>query len=72
MFGENFAGSIGANAILAVAYGLWKIFDRCQRSKCKMDAEKGLTFDRVAAPSWRRVGRAVPYLWRPPWSGNCH
>ena len=45
MFGENFAGSIGANALLALDYGLWKIFDRCQRSKCKMDAEKGLTFD---------------------------
>jgi hypothetical protein len=45
MFGENFAGSIGANALLAVAYACWKIFDRCQRSKCKMDGEKGLTFD---------------------------
>ena len=45
MFNENFVGSIGANALLALAYGLYKIFDRCQRSKCKMDGEKGLTFD---------------------------
>ena len=45
MFNENFVGSIGANVLLALAYGLYKIFDRCQRSKCKMDADKGLTFD---------------------------
>ena len=37
--------SIGANALLAVAYAAWKVFERCQRSKCAVDKEKGFTFD---------------------------
>lgn len=41
----TFWESLGANALLAVAYGAWKLFDRCQRSKCKMDKEHGLMFD---------------------------
>jgi len=42
---SNFLGSIGANFLLAVAYAAYKVLDRCQRSKCKMTKEAGLTFD---------------------------
>ena len=42
---SNFVSSIGANALLAIAYAAYKIFDRCSRSKCKMTKEAGLTFD---------------------------
>jgi hypothetical protein len=42
---STFWESIGANALLAAAYMGWKLFERCQRSKCKMDKEHGLTFD---------------------------
>ena len=42
---SNFVSSIGANMLLALAYAAYKIFDRCQRSKCKMTKEAGLTFD---------------------------
>ena len=42
---SNFVSSIGANALLAIAYAAYKLFDRCQRSKCKMTKEAGLTFD---------------------------
>ncbi len=45
MMDSNFVSSIGANALLAIAYAAYKIFDRCSRSKCKMTKEAGLTFD---------------------------
>ena len=42
---STFWESLGANALLAAAYAAYKIFDRCSRSKCKMDHEHGLQFD---------------------------
>ena len=42
---SNFVSSLGANMLLALAYAAYKVFDRCQRSKCKMTKEAGLTFD---------------------------
>ena len=41
----TFWESIGANALFGLAYVAYKIFERCQKSKCKMDKEHGLTFD---------------------------
>lgn len=41
----TFWESLGANLLLMVAYIGYKVFDRCQRSKCKMDKEHGFTFD---------------------------
>ena len=42
---SNFTSSLLANGLLAVGYAIWKIFDRCSKSKCRMDKESGLTFD---------------------------
>ena len=42
---ESFTSSLLANGLLAIGYAAWKIFDRCSKSKCRMDKESGLTFD---------------------------
>ena len=42
---ESFWDSMLANGVLAAAYALYKIFDRCANSKCKMNKEDGFTFD---------------------------
>ena len=42
---DNFWSSVGANALLALGYTAFKIFDRCSKSKCKMDKEHGFQFD---------------------------
>ena len=42
---DNFWSSVGANALLALGYAAFKIFDRCSKSKCAIDKEHGLQFD---------------------------
>ena len=42
---ESFTSSMLANGLLALGYAAWKIFDRCSKSKCKMDKEHGFAFD---------------------------
>ena len=42
---ESFTSSLLANGLLALGYAAWKVFDRCSKSKCRMDKESGLTFD---------------------------
>lgn len=42
---SNFMSSMLANGLLALGYAAWKVFDRCSKSKCRMDKESGLTFD---------------------------
>ena len=42
---ENFTSSLLANGLLALGYAIWKVFDRCSKSKCRMDKESGLVFD---------------------------
>ena len=41
----SFWESLGANAILAGVYVIYKVFDRCMHSKCKYNKEGGLDFD---------------------------
>jgi len=58
---STFWESIGANALLVVCYAAYKVFDRCQKSKCKMDKESGFTFDlgdpgECAATDMARLG----------------
>lgn len=42
---NTFWESMAANGLLALAYTVYKVFDRCANSKCKMDKEHGLQFD---------------------------
>ena len=41
----TFYESLGANAILAGAYVIYKVFDRCMHGKCRYNKEGGLDFD---------------------------
>lgn len=45
MFESSFWNSLLANGVLALAYTLYKVFDRCANSKCKMNKQEGFTFD---------------------------
>ena len=42
---SDFWNSMLANGILAAAYAIYKIFDRCANSKCKMNKQEGFAFD---------------------------
>ena len=42
---NSFLNSIYANVILAVAYGVWKVLERCMQSKCKYTRDSGWNFD---------------------------
>ena len=44
-----FYDSLGANAILAGFYIVYKLIDRCLHSKCRYNKEGGLDFD-LGAP----------------------
>ena len=37
--------SLGANAVLAIAYAAYKVMDRCMHSKCRYNKEGGFDFD---------------------------
>ena len=39
-----------ANALLAVAYAVYKVYDRCLASKCKYTRDGGFAFDLADAP----------------------
>ena len=41
----SFWNSLAANGVLAVAYAVYKIFDRCANSKCRVNKEDGFSFD---------------------------
>ena len=45
MVTQTFYESLGANALLAVGYLVYKVFDRCLHSRCKFTKEGGLDFD---------------------------
>ena len=42
---NSFLNSIYANVILAVAFGVYKVLERCMQSKCKYTRDEGLNFD---------------------------
>ena len=42
---DSLANNLLANALLAAAYALYKVVDRCLHSKCKYSTVEGLTFD---------------------------
>ena len=46
---SNFIESLGANAVLAAVYVVYKILDRCMHSKCRYNRDGGLDFD-LGAP----------------------
>ena len=45
MSGAGFIEGLGANAVLAAVYVVYKIIDRCMHSKCRYNREGGLDFD---------------------------
>ena len=42
---DSLFNNLLANGVLALAYALYKIVDRCMHSKCKYTATDGLAFD---------------------------
>ena len=40
-----FYDSLGANAVLAAVYVVYKLLDRCLHSKCRYNRDGGLDFD---------------------------
>ena len=40
-----FYDSLGANAVLAAFYVVYKVLDRCLHSKCRYNRDGGLDFD---------------------------
>ena len=42
---DPLSNNLLANALLAGAYVLYKVIDRCMHSKCKYSTVEGLTFD---------------------------
>ena len=40
-----FYDSLGANAVLAAVYVIYKLLDRCLHSKCRYNRDGGLDFD---------------------------
>ena len=47
---DGLGNNLLANAVLALAYGLYKVVDRCLHSKCKYDAVDGFSFDADGGP----------------------
>ena len=41
----GFLDSLGANAVLAAVYVVYKLLDRCLHSKCRYNRDGGLDFD---------------------------
>ena len=41
----GFIDSLGANAVLAAVYVVYKLLDRCLHSKCRYNRDGGLDFD---------------------------
>lgn len=41
----SFFDSLGANAVLAAVYVVYKLLDRCLHSKCRYNRDGGLDFD---------------------------
>jgi|GEM_PF-5485298 len=41
---DGLGNNLLANALLALAYGLYKVVDRCLHSKCKYTKDGGLAF----------------------------
>ena len=41
----TFYDSLGANAVLAAVYVVYKLLDRCLHSKCRYNRDGGLDFD---------------------------
>jgi len=41
---DGLGNNLLANALLALAYGLYKVVDRCMHSKCKYTKDGGLAF----------------------------
>ena len=46
----TFMNSVYANILLAVAYGIYKVCDRCMQSKCKYTRDSGFAFDSESEP----------------------
>ncbi len=42
---DGLGNNLLANAVLALAYGLYKVVDRCLHSKCKYSTVDGFSFD---------------------------
>ena len=42
---DPLSNNLLANGLLAAAYVLYKVIDRCMHSKCKYSTVEGLTFD---------------------------
>jgi len=42
---DSLFNNLLANGVLALAYAIYKVVDRCMHSKCKYTATDGLAFD---------------------------
>jgi hypothetical protein len=42
---DSLFNNLLANGVLALAYAIYKVVDRCMHSKCKYTAADGLAFD---------------------------